>query len=105
VHWGKPIWNTAGGAELPLTNMAAAAALAIAGPGRYSIDRMLGIRLPGWIGFLGLIAIGVSLGRSLQPQMQQPQAPDERSELEARDQMEDAHTQAAQEAEREGSLL
>jgi putative oxidoreductase len=105
VHWGKPIWNTAGGAELPLTNMAAAAALAIAGPGRYSIDRMLGIRLPGWIGFLGLIAIGVSLGRSMQPQMQQPQAPDERSELEARDQMEDAHTQAAQEAEREGSLL
>lgn len=45
VHKGKPIWVTAGGAELPVINMAAATALALAGPGRYSLDRLLGIRL------------------------------------------------------------
>lgn len=126
VHLGKPIWNSAGGAELPVTNMAAAAALAIAGPGRFSVDRMLGIRLPGWIGFLGLIAIGISVGRAMQPQMQpqvqpqmqphtepeaqpQMQPGSERAEqqggLQARDQLEEAYTEASQEAEREGSLL
>lgn len=46
VHWGKPIWVTQGGAELPVTNMAAALTLALAGPGRFSLDRLLGIRLP-----------------------------------------------------------
>ena len=39
VHAGKPIWNSAGGAELPVTNMAAAVAIGLAGPGRISVDR------------------------------------------------------------------
>ena len=34
VHWGKPIWVSEGGAELPVTNIAVASALALAGPGR-----------------------------------------------------------------------
>lgn len=105
VHWGKPIWNAAGGAELPVTNMAAAAALAIAGPGRYSVDRLLGIRLPGWIGFLGLIAIGVSLGRTVQTQIEPGQPAERAGRLEAREQLEEAQTEASQEAEREGSLI
>lgn len=46
VHWGKPIWVTQGGAELPVTNIAAALTLALAGPGRFSLDRLFGIRLP-----------------------------------------------------------
>src|SRR3712207_2794170 len=46
VHWGKPIWVTSGGAELPVTNMAIALALGLAGPGGYSLDRRLGTRLP-----------------------------------------------------------
>ncbi|HKV60052.1 MAG TPA: DoxX family protein [Ktedonobacteraceae bacterium] len=46
VHWGKPIWVTQGGAELPVTNMATALALTIMGPGRFSLDRLFGIRLP-----------------------------------------------------------
>jgi putative oxidoreductase len=46
AHWGKPIWVTSGGAELPVTNMAIMAALAMAGPGRYSLDAALGIRVP-----------------------------------------------------------
>src|SRR5438067_277777 len=27
AHWGKPIWGTSGGAELPVTNMAIATAV------------------------------------------------------------------------------
>jgi putative oxidoreductase len=46
VHWGKPIWVTKGGAELPVINMAAALALTLTGPGRFSLDRLFGIRLP-----------------------------------------------------------
>jgi putative oxidoreductase len=44
VHWGKPIWVTSGGAELPATNIAIALALALVPPGRFSIDRLLGIK-------------------------------------------------------------
>jgi len=64
AHQGKPIWVTAGGAELPVVNIAAAAALAMSGPGRYSIDNLLGIRVPGWItaltvlGALGSVVVG-----------------------------------------------
>ncbi|HXT38146.1 MAG TPA: DoxX family protein [Chloroflexota bacterium] len=49
VHWGKPIWTMKGGAELPLSNAAIALALAAVGPGRFSLDRALGIRAPGWL--------------------------------------------------------
>jgi putative oxidoreductase len=57
AHKGKPIWVTSGGAELPVVNMAAALALILSGPDKYSLDRMLGIRLPGWITPLGLLVI------------------------------------------------
>jgi putative oxidoreductase len=63
-HWGKPIWATAGGAELPVTNITIATALALAGPGRFSLDRLLGIRVPRWLtalfalGALGTVAYG-----------------------------------------------
>jgi len=49
VHLGKPVWVTTGGAELPLTNIAALSALALTGPGKLSVDRLLGIRVPLWI--------------------------------------------------------
>ena len=61
-HWGKPIWATAGGAELPLTNIAAGTALALAGPGRYSLDRLFGMKIPGWLAFLFTLgALGTAL--------------------------------------------
>ena len=41
VHRGKPIWVTQGGAELPVTNMAIAVALALEGPGACSAVRLL----------------------------------------------------------------
>jgi putative oxidoreductase len=46
VHLGRGWFGTTGGPELPLTNSAVAAAVAIAGPGRYSLDSLLGLHLP-----------------------------------------------------------
>ncbi|MHB0869906.1 MAG: DoxX family protein [Chloroflexota bacterium] len=46
AHWGKPIWASEGGGELPVTNIAIATTLTLTGPGRFSLDRALGIRLP-----------------------------------------------------------
>jgi putative oxidoreductase len=57
AHWGKPIWVTEGGAELPVLNMAVSTALMIREPDAFSLDRALGIRLPAWIGPVGLVAI------------------------------------------------
>jgi putative oxidoreductase len=57
VHRGKPIWVTAGGAELPVTNMAAVTAIAIAGPGRLSVDGLLGTRLSRWLFIPGVVAV------------------------------------------------
>lgn len=58
AHRRKPIWVTEGGTELPVTNIAASTALILSGPGKYSLDRALGIRLPVWIAApLGLAVV------------------------------------------------
>jgi putative oxidoreductase len=57
AHWGKPIWVTEGGAELPVLNLAVSTALMLREPDKYSLDRILGLRLPIWIGPLGLAGI------------------------------------------------
>lgn len=46
VHWKSPVWATEGGAELPLTNVAVGVALATNEPGRFSLDHLLGIKVP-----------------------------------------------------------
>jgi putative oxidoreductase len=46
VHWPKGFWTTKGGYEFNLLIVAAAATVAIAGPGPYSLDSALGVRLP-----------------------------------------------------------
>ena len=59
VHLGNPVWSTKGGAELPLTNIAVLSALTVAGPGRLSLDSLLGIRVPRIVGLgalLGMLA-------------------------------------------------
>ena len=57
AHWGKPIWVTEGGAELPVINMAISTALMLREPDAFSLDRLLGIRLPAWVGPVGLVGI------------------------------------------------
>lgn len=61
AHWGKPIWVTEGGAEFPVTNIAAATALMVGGPGRWSLDRAFGVRLPAWIAPVGLVLVVLTL--------------------------------------------
>jgi putative oxidoreductase len=46
AHWSSGPWGTKGGYELALTNLAAAIALALTGPGRFSFDAVLGFTLP-----------------------------------------------------------
>ena len=86
AHWGNPIWVTEGGPELPVTNVSIATALMLAGPGKYSLDRALGIRLPRWVALLGLavIAITVSFGARMPP-AQEESGEEAREELQAED--------------------
>ena len=56
AHWGKPIWVNKGGAELPATNLTIACALILTGPGAFSLDRLLGIRVPWWLSLLTMAA-------------------------------------------------
>jgi len=72
VHWPRGFWVTKGGYEFNLSILAAIAAIAIAGPGSFSLDAALHIHLPepitlivGTIGLL--IGVGVALG-TRQPQ-------------------------------------
>lgn len=69
AHRGKPIWVTSGGAELPVTNMAIAVALSMVGPGRYSLDHMLGIRVPAGLRFLaaGAVVLGILNAEQVTP--------------------------------------
>jgi putative oxidoreductase len=42
VHWRNGFWNTAGGYEFNLLVLGAAAAIASTGPGRFSLDALIG---------------------------------------------------------------
>ena len=102
AHWGKPIWVTEGGAELPVLNIAISTALMIREPDRYSLDRVLGIRLPRWVGPVGLVGVILTvlyseLGAEEVPE--QDQAHEESHEEEAQD--EEAQDEEAQNEARE----
>jgi putative oxidoreductase len=77
VHWGKPIWGTAGGAEQPVTYSAIALMLVLAGPGKLSLDALLGTRLPN---ALALLAVAGAAGGVAYGLMQQPPAQEEPTE-------------------------
>lgn len=57
VHAGKPIWSSQGGAELPIVNISAATALALLGPGAFSLDHALGIHVPKGLALLAALAV------------------------------------------------
>ncbi|MDQ3863955.1 MAG: DoxX family protein [Actinomycetota bacterium] len=88
AHWGKPIWVTEGGAELPVLNIAISTALMIREPDAYSLDRLLGIRLPAWVGPVGLVGIILTV---LYSELEADEAPEQ----------EDAQEDGAQDEGRE----
>jgi putative oxidoreductase len=63
-HWSKGPFGTRGGFEQTLTNLAVAVAVGLAGPGAYSLDQLLGIRVPtGYSEVIALLAlVGVLVG-------------------------------------------
>jgi putative oxidoreductase len=73
VHWPRGFWSTKGGYEFNLSILAAIAAIALAGPGAYSLDAVLGIHLPEPATLIAgtvitLAGVGVALGtRGPQP--------------------------------------
>lgn len=77
VHWGKPVWVTQGGAELPITNIAIATALSLAGSGKFSLDNALDIHIPRWVVIPGValaaagVAYGLKSSTAAQPPTQQ----------------------------------
>jgi putative oxidoreductase len=84
VHRGKPVWAHAGGAELALTNAAIALEQALEGPGAYSLDRLLRVRLPRPLvaaaagltaaGVAAAIALSLRSSRAQEPEQAQPPA-------------------------------
>lgn len=78
AHWGKPIWGTEGGAEMPALYSLSGLALALAGPGRYSLDRLLNISMPKAVAGVAIasVAAGVALTewQSASAQAEQPDA-------------------------------
>jgi putative oxidoreductase len=70
AHWGRGFFAQRGGYELPFLYLAAASAAAITGPGRYSLDSLLGISLPEPVtGIAGavLVVLGVAAAFASRP--------------------------------------
>ena len=77
VHWKNGFWNSAGGFEFPLLMLCAVVAVSATGPGRFSLDRLLGwdASISGlwWgVGVLGaaLVVSGLTLASRTRPQSQ-----------------------------------
>ncbi len=58
AHWPR-VWATERGMELPLTNLVAATAVGLAGPGAFSLDAVWGTALPAGLIPVGIIAVTV----------------------------------------------
>jgi putative oxidoreductase len=86
AHRGKGAFAATGGPELPLTNIAAVVTFAAAGFGRYSLDRLFGLRVPrtfaalAWAG--GAVTAAVLARQSLR-EAQDQQAQDQQAQEQA----------------------
>jgi putative oxidoreductase len=60
VHWQNGLFATSNGIEVPLLYATGATALALTGPGRYSLDAWLGLA-PLWTPAITLTALGVGI--------------------------------------------
>jgi putative oxidoreductase len=60
VHWGNGLFATTNGVEVPLLYSTAAAAVALTGPGAYSVDAIFGLTLY-WTSAVGLLAIAAGM--------------------------------------------
>lgn len=81
VHWNKPIWLTEGGAEAPVFYSAAALAIGLAGPGRYSLDRLFGVHVSRTM--IAMTAAGVAAGIMLADRAPAPTQDEEQEPAEA----------------------
>jgi putative oxidoreductase len=66
-HWGKPIWAAKGGAELSVSFLATAVIAGTQPPGKYSLDSLLGVRLPRWLSILTLLGSVGLLAETVRP--------------------------------------
>jgi len=59
VHWKNGFWNSKRGIEFPLSLLAIASAIGLAGPGNYALDTLFDLKLPSpWL-FLILAVVGI----------------------------------------------
>ena len=75
VHLSKGFWTSKGGYEFNLSLLAGAAALALTGPGPYSLDAALRIQLPEPLTLIvGTIALVIGVSATLLSRSPQPDA-------------------------------
>jgi len=72
AHMGKPFFATQGGPEVPALYSTVALALVATGPGLYSVDKALGLKIPRWLSATAaLAAAGVVIYGMLQDAAQE----------------------------------
>jgi putative oxidoreductase len=71
AHWSKGFWGTQGGYEFPLVLFGTSATLGLTGPGAYSLDALLGIALPVWMFWAGVLGVVLVVAYALSLTRQQ----------------------------------